>query len=391
MILLKRCNWFLVCLFYTQLLFAQNTDCKKITSFLEQRESQVNLLNLFDPDFIPLHFLLSKDIIKELEQFRNEVIPFFSSCPELSFDDLINNYDNLFAKAHRKCDSLYSLNANIHIIYYTKALFEYQYGYEDAGDYYLQRSLQYNETFPNAILLKLKILLHKGLYQSCLSLLNTLYYDTEMDREQEIRAIEFTDNYYHKLYYTGDSLVKEGRAAEALELFEILETFCLNLPSSYCNDDYFHGILRSKSGIYDSYLAIAKVAETRGNLGIASHFYQYAQEYLESNTYLQNSVRKLADASIETVLATNDTVFPSPDVVIIPPEPERQDPKFSREEMQQKYDQLVLQALVLCIKEEFSASYKLFSTAKELEDCGCLETDFRVDTMLNELSRFGIK
>jgi hypothetical protein len=183
-------------------------------------------------------------------------------------------------------DSLRTLNEKVYLIFYEKALYEYSIHNDEYAAYFLYRSLQYNPTFTDAILLNLNKLLQKNNFKEALSLFHTLYYETEMTREQEQQAIEFTDIFYQKLYFTGDSLVKQERAAEALELFEILETFCLNLPSSYCNDDYFHGIMRSKSGIYESYIAIAKVAENRGNKAVAEHFYQYAQEYLETNRYL---------------------------------------------------------------------------------------------------------
>ena len=61
--------------------------------------------------------------------------------------------------------------------------------------------------------------------------------------------------------------------------------------------------------------------------------------------------------------------------------------KISEKELKEKYDSLVLQALGLCIKEEFTASYEKFLEAKKLEECVCFETDFRVDLMINELKK----
>ena len=400
---MKQSGFFLLFWFvHTSLLFSQSIDCRKIVTFLNEKETQIAQLNLHDPDYIPLHFLITKDIMKELMQFRKEVIPNFTECQEITFSTLINRYDDLKNNLQTKQDSLFWLNANIHLLFYELALYEYQINNEGDAEYYLQRSLQYNDTFPDAILLKLNKLLGKNHFEDCLSLLNSLYYETQMNRAQEMQAIEFTANFYSKLYNTADSLVKMEHAAEALALFEVLERFCLNLPTSYCNDDYFHGVLRSKSGIYESYLAIAKVAEKRGNTAIAAHFHQYAQEYLESNPYLQDAesakARKGESAKAESTKAESTkgekekekekekeepSGMPKPLVAQNTPPLLTETPAV----IQEKYDNFVLQALTLCIREELSESYKMFLEAKKLEDCNCIKTDFRVNLMIQELSK----
>jgi hypothetical protein len=396
-------------------------------TFLNEKETHVAHLNLHDPDYISFHYLIAKDIVKELEQFRAEVIPNVTACVPVKFSELIDKFDKLKNSAQLKYDSLNSLKDRVYLLFYEKALIEYQQKNEAEGEYNLQRSLQYNTVFPNAILLKLNKLLNKNRFEDCLSLLNTLYYETAMDDEQEQKAIEFTDKFYNKLYNTGDSLVKKEHAAEALELFEILEVFCLNLPAAYCNDDYFHGVLRSKTGIYESYLAIAKAAEKRANITIADHFYQYAQDYLETNPYLKEyeprpepfvvesrkekgerekgerekgerekgEREKVVEIKVEEVLAvevpvTETSVAENKTSIEEITLPETSVAETS-DEIKLKYDQMVSQGLALCIREKFSESYKMFSDAKKLEECKCFDTDFRVDLMLYELSKFGIK
>ena len=272
---------FFILIFCNPSLFAQKSDCELITNFINQKKTQIEHLNLYDPDYIPLHYLVAKDLVKELKKFKEDVIANYSECETITFSELINKYDELHSSLQQKYDSLDGLSKNVYLLFYEKSLYEYHLNNEEDGKYYLDRSLQYAPTFPNAILLKLNKLLDKNLFNECLSLLNTLYYETEMNEEQEQQAIVFTDMFYDKLYKTGDSLLKNEHAAEALQLFEILEIFCQNLPTAYCNDDYYHGVLNSKTGIYDSYLAIAKVAEKRENSQIAARFYQYAQEYLD--------------------------------------------------------------------------------------------------------------
>jgi len=374
-------------------LFAQNADCDAIISFLTHKEVQIAQLSLTDPDYIPLHYLVAQDIIKEFNQFRRDVIPNYMGCKAITLSELINKYDELNNSVLQKYDSLFVLNEKVYLIFYEKALFEYQFNNEEGGKYFLDRSLQYNASFPNAVLFKLNKLLDKNLFQESLSLLNTLYYDTEMDDEQEKQAIVFTDKFYDKLYNTADSLLKMEHATEALELFEILEIFCKNLPTAYCNDDYYHGVLSSKTGIYESYITIANVAKKRGNLQIAEHFYQYAQEYLDNNPHLQGYEPKQEikpQKIIEFTEFKEETVIEEVQEIVqeIVQEVEQEIvPALSHKELKEKYDQMVLLGLALCLKEDFSASYKTFSEAKKLEECSCFATDFRVDLMLRELSK----
>lgn len=405
---MKRSIFFSFLLFfYTPSLFAQNIDCDAIILFLNQKEVQITQLNLNAPDYIPLHYLVSRDIIRELKQFKKEVISNYSECKTITFSELINKYDELNNSVLQKYDSLSLLNQKVYFIFYEKAIYEYQFNNEEDGKYFLDRSLQYNSTYPNAVLLKLNKLLDENRFQECLSLLNTLYYETEMDPEQEKQAIEYTDKFYDKLYKTADSLLKLEHATEALELFEVLEIFCQNLPAAYCNDDYYHGVLNSKTGIYESYIAIAKVANKRGNTQIAERFYQYAQDYLESTPHLKDYEFK---SEITTEPTPQSFLKVSIELPVLPPstlltvqkeeepmeseEPKEQPPvekvqevvyELSPKELKEKYNKMVLQALALCIKEEFSASYSMFKEAKKLEDCRCFTTDFRVDLMLREL------
>jgi len=344
--------------------------------------------------------------MREFKQFRKEILSNYTECKTITFSELINKYDELNNRVHQKYDSLEWLNKNVYLIFYDKAVYEYQFKNEIDGAYFLDRSLQYNSIFPNAILLKLSKLLDENRFQECLSLLNTLYYETEMDVEQEKQAIKFTDKFYDKLYKTADSLLKEEHAAEALELFEVLEIFCQNLPTAYCNDDYYHGVLNSKTGIYDSYIAIANVAEKRGNQYVAASFYQYAQEYLDNTPHLKNyepKLEKTAETTSQTFPVAS-TPQPEPifteafrEVELIKLEELEEQiaveevyevvPELFLKELKEKYDSIVLQALALCIKEEFSASYSMFREARKLEDCNCFAADFRVDLMLRELSK----
>lgn len=397
---MKRNYIFLFYLWFsTSFVFSQGNDCEQIISSLNEKERKTAQLNLHDPDYIPLHYLIAQDLIKELEKFKKEVISNYTECATLSFSELINRYDNLRNSVQHKHNLLEELNKKVYLIFYEQALYEYQFKNETDGDYFLQRSLQYNALFPDAILLKLNRLLGVNHFREALSLLNTLYYDTQMDNEQEKKAIVFTDKFYDKLYKAGDSLLKAEHAAEALELFEILEIFCQNLPTAYCNDDYYHGVLSSQSGIYDSYIAIAKVAEKRGNSKVAAQFYHYAQEYLAKYPHLKTYEPKQQEVSDERYAVSGMRYEVSGERYEVGGEDE---PSFlpnnlsssSIEDLKtikNKYDSMVLQAFALCIKEDFSASYKIFLDAKKLEECRCFTPDFRVDIMLNELSKFELK
>jgi tetratricopeptide (TPR) repeat protein len=333
--------------------------------------------------------------------------------------------------------------------------------------YHVDRSLEYNPLYGDPLLIKLEILFHYKQYKECLDILTILYYDIDINVEQEKKIIDFNSRFYDQVYHLGDSLVIEDRATEAFKLFGILETFCHIMPSGYCNDDYYHGILRSKSGVYESYLKIASVARERKNFEMEKRFLQYAQDYLNENpeiadqgkpqpseqlSYSTPEAKPFFNTSVSpgeiTVTAVNPpiqtlpnpvveenrsqsqpnthtaspdaptvregdkneetaTVLAAPQMFLNQKEEKKENQKVENtpNEITQtpveepvdpmkeykKYQDLILEGLVMCINEEFEEAYQKFSAAKALESCDCFELDARVDIFLRELKKLDIK
>lgn len=276
--------YLILLLFFPLFLKGQSAlPCEKVIPFLEAMEKKIDKINTTDPDLIPLHYYFVKDINKELKVFNDQTIPNLKHCPGINYYETVSLFDRLVYQANKKSEKLDFLNTRVDSLYYEKALLEKLYDNEDNAMYYLNRSLQYNRVYPNSLLMKCSLYFEEGKYQDCIDVLQILYHEAPLQREHEIRISDFNMFFYEKLYSTADSLVKIEKAAEALDLFQILEKFCRKMPSDYCNDDYYHGILRSKRGVYESYLLIANVAKDRGNSEIAEKFVQYAEEYRHEN------------------------------------------------------------------------------------------------------------
>ena len=180
-------------------------------------------------------------------------------------------------------DTLDRQRKRVDTLFYQQAIEEMHFADTSMADYYLDRSLQFNRFNSYSLIFKLHLRYAQQNYTECTDILRLIYTNVPLTNEQENELSDFNTQFYATLYNQGDSLVKVGHEADALTLFQTLETFCHDLPSAYCNDDYYHGIIRSKSGVYESYLTISKVAWERKNPQLAYKFLDYAKTYLLEN------------------------------------------------------------------------------------------------------------
>ena len=267
----------LLCNTFAQLSDACTTTAEKL-DHIEQRFSQLNSEN---PEVITLHQLFLQDCLKELKDIKdngNDLLYYCQNKKALQQKASVllakaDSLDKVFAEQVKKVDELF----------FQKAKIEYIFADNDKTEYYLNRALQFNKHNVDALLLKVKLKFEEKDYEECLTLFKELFNHNELDEEQENEIYQLSSAYYYEVYNLGDSLVKADKGAYAIDLFQLLETFCHEIPSTYCNDDYYHGIMRSKQGVYDSYIAIARAAHERKNYELEKKFLRYAEEYLKEN------------------------------------------------------------------------------------------------------------
>ncbi len=299
---MKKDLIFIFSLFFISGLFAQEGyDCAGVSEKLENWKKRIEIIDISDPDKIPLHYLFVRDVVTELQQFYKEDLPQVVECKNLNFNEIISRYDKLLLQSRFLFDTLEKQKEVIDEIFYQSALEESYFKNWENCYYFVNRSLEYNPLNANSLLLKLELLYQDSIYAECLSHLERLYSKSQLTEEQEKKAMDFTAKFYDKLYSIGDSLVRIDKSAEALEIFQILEVFCLNMPSSYCNDDYYHGIIRSKTGVYESYLEIAKIARERKHYDIEVRFIQYAQEYADANHEVLSQIVTLNPEAVSEI------------------------------------------------------------------------------------------
>jgi len=371
------------------------------------------------------------DIEKELNNFSQKIIPQLSVCKELNYYKTVTRFDDIAFKHSIKKLKLSTLSKQVDSIFLQKAIRELHYENRANAFFFLDKSLQYNPVYPDALLLKIQLLFEEDDYQGCLSLLHTLYYEAPLQRKHEIEISSFNILFYNKLYHVADSLIKIEKATEALDLFKTLETFCTNMPVEYCNDDYYHGILRSRKGVYESYLIIAKVATEKGNKEIAQKFLDYAEEYRIVNqnelpapipqvvVNVQDTVVNVQDTVVnvqDTVVNVQDTIVNVQDTVVnvqdtivnvqdteseIAEEEKREDKTLSSEETValskepqpdieatvKKYNQLLIQGMTFVLDNNFKKAYEVLKEALELENCNCFSKDERVQILYNTLHK----
>lgn len=261
---------------------AQWSDaCTTTQAQLENIQQRLSSLDSEDPELITLHYYFLQDCIKELNDLKENGDDRLFYCKDKQ------KLEKQGALLLTRADSLLTIfSEQIKIVdelFYSKARIDYIFADNEKADYYLSRALQYNKHNVNALLLKAQIQFEAEEYAECIPLIKALFNNNELSEEQENEIYRFSSEYYYKVYQTGDSLVKIDKGAYAIDLFQLLEDFCHDIPSAYCNDDYYHGIMRSKTGIYDSYIAIAKAARQRKNYELEKKYLQYAEEYLKEN------------------------------------------------------------------------------------------------------------
>lgn len=254
-------------------------ECDSIPSTFRQWEERLDALNAEDPELINLHYLFLQDIRREIQRFENNTLPKLHECMQLDYYATKSAFRKVQYKADRAESILSARKGQVDRIFYHRAMEELAFQDTSNALYNLDRALQFNKYQADALLLKAQLMLAKKSYQESVNLIHLLYTQAEINDEMEMAVSDFTLELYEELYNVGDALVKSDRSAEALEVFLALEQFCSNMPSGYCNDDYYRGILRSREGVYESYIAIAREAELRHNKEMARKFYQYAEEY----------------------------------------------------------------------------------------------------------------
>ena len=272
--------WFLLAVACAK---AQVTAADSLPSFFQRWESRMGELDYEDPEIVSLHYLFLQDILKQMDKVGGELNRTLARSSKTDFYALKQEFRKLTYKADMLNEKLTTAKNQVDNTFYLRAVEEMAYRDTARAMYNLERALQYNPLNPDAMLLKCKILLAQKQFQPCVDLIHKVYTETTLTDEQEMAVSDFTLVLYDRLYSHGSELVKSGRAAEALEVFLALEHFCNNMPSGYCNDDYYKGIVLSREGVYESYLSIAREAEKRGNHEMSRKFYQYAEEYLRKN------------------------------------------------------------------------------------------------------------
>lgn len=262
--------------------YAQLSDaCEQTSERLALIEQRFAHLDSQDPEVITLHYYFLQDCVNELQKIKDNGDDILFYCPDknkikakgLQLLSTADSLQGIFAEQIKIVDELF----------YQKAKIEYIFADNDRTEYYLNRALQFNRHNVDALILKTKLKFEEKDYDECLVLFKELFNQNTLSEAQENDIYNLSSAYYYEIYNLGDSLVKADKGAYAIDLFQLLETFCHEIPSNYCNDDYYHGILRSKQGVYESYIAIARAAHERKNYELEKKFLRYAEEYLKEN------------------------------------------------------------------------------------------------------------
>ena len=384
-------------------------DCEKAASILPAIQKKADNITTTDPELISLHYLFVLDLLEQLSQYEAEYMPSLHRCDQIDYYENKHRFRRAQSQLLRLKDTLEIQRQRVDTIFYLQAIDELHHDDIPLADHYLDRALEFNRLNTDALIAKAKLLFDAGEYDECIKRIHILYNEAPLKREHENELSDFTAIFYDKLFTTGDSLVKIGHAADALPVFLTLETFCHDMPSTYCNDDYYRGIIRSKTGVYESYLKIAQVAWEKKNREMAYTFLDYAQDYLDANAdmiepsleYLQfkemleNERQKLKVPETESTLSPDGE--PSTDIpttvsnTLTSPESIPTPSIAYDAEKHTRYQKLLTDALYDYYLGDKTGALKKLKVAIELEACGCFPRDARVQLIHDGLSAKGKK
>jgi len=389
-------------------------DCHKVTQTLNSFEQRTAMLRTDNPDLVRLHYLFAKDIDQELKNYFDMLIRNVRQCPDLVYYDVLRRYDEVSFAIKLKMDSLDMLKNQTDTLFMKEALHSLLKGEKQEALTWIEKALQHNPHNAEAKVLRCEIFLRTPQYTRCVEFVHDIYNHTSLNYELEKRVSDITATLYNKLYNTGDSLIKNDQAADALHIFTILEEFCHNMPSNYCNDDYYRGILRSKSGVYESYIIIAKVALERKNHESAIRFLEYAEQYRNENlefiklsdqTQNEVTIAKIKKAiemhqneiKFQNDSTRNNTVENKSNhtssslnlyVAIAEPESSSQNsmPQDSIETIITEYRRLVIDAAYFFAISDYEQARTAVVRARQLEECHCFPIDARIALIYNNLN-----
>lgn len=276
---------FILFLLTSSILHISHAQVENVCTYTAQRmnaiEDRLNKLNNEDPELVTLHYYFLQDCIKELQQIDEKSEVNLANCGNKSE---LQSYCKRVLKRAKAMETVFAQQVQaVDQLFYSRAKVEFIFLEYEQAEYHLDRALQFNKHNVDALLMKAEIKFKQKEYEECLPYIKNLFKENILTEEQENEIYSFSSKFYYVIYNLGDSLVRIGKGAYAIDLFQLLDAFCKDIPSEYCNDDYYHGILRSKKGIYESYIAIAKAAHARKNYDLERKFLDYAEEYLKAN------------------------------------------------------------------------------------------------------------
>ena len=259
-------------------------DYYKVIATVSDAIMQLDNMNLNDIDKIPLYNLTlqelgkTKNVISEKQLYYN--LSLYDYDPQ--------NFNFLFKAFSEKLDSIKNKISEIFSgldFYYTRIGIKY---FEE-GDFNmaidnLAKAIQFNPFYIPAQIGIAKINIRKGnlfaAADSISKILNVMN-PTPEDKEEIHSTISLLLAAFNN--QGNELLIKEDFNA-AVSVFEQAIKFCLSLQLFDCNtENLTTGLTRAKTGIYLSYLKIARKALNNERLEMASSYVKMAKEYKHNN------------------------------------------------------------------------------------------------------------
>ncbi len=193
---------------------------------------------------------------------------------------------NIKGRTENLADQLQALregfNRNISYVdslLYEWALIEYEKGNTSKSKQLWERTLAYNPMHVPAHIALAEMELEEGLQEKAMNRLKSYMGRIKPASVWTDMALDFSSKMFEEQITSAKDLMEDGRYLDALKQLDVLEDFCMEIQLWVCPESLFETIQLAHTGMYNSYLSVARRAYQSANYAFAETYATSAGNY----------------------------------------------------------------------------------------------------------------
>lgn len=262
---------------------------QKSDSLIGRWDSIVKKIDLSKTELIPLLDFEMDDILKEVNRFNELNLVQRLNLSEQDPRHIAKRITEINILVGQKQMLLNDYLMHIDQRYIMDARKSKDSGNISQAIYLYNKALSYHRYNVTALNELAKLYCEIGRYAESGEFVKTIFSQTYPQDDSYDKCRETGDLLYKRIINQGNDMLVAQSYAQSIRIFENANVFCDSIREPICNGSHHAGIIKAKTGIYNSYLSVINKA-LKGNL------YNIAQNYLsEAHKYQQQNSSELTD------------------------------------------------------------------------------------------------